>query len=33
MNKGTGMIAIELQHEDWSDRIFSGIGEPQFNEL
>ncbi len=33
MNEGTGMVAIESQHEDWLNRIFSGIGEPQFNEL
>ena len=32
-DEGTGMVAIESQHENRSDRMFSGIGEPQYNEL
>ncbi len=32
-NEGTGMVAIESQHENRSDRMFSGICEPQYNEL
>ena len=27
-NEGTGMVAIESQHENRSDRMFSGICEP-----
>ncbi len=30
MNEGTGMVAIESEHKNRSDRMFSGIGEPQY---
>jgi hypothetical protein len=31
--KARGMVAIESQHENRSDRMFSGICEPKYNEL